>query len=310
MTTREDLQAVVDRFGPWNAHNIEVSPGVFTRDEVRPNPRIRQILQLVVDVNGSDDLSGLRVADLGCLEGAFAIELALHGAEVLGLEGRETNVARARFAAEALSLQRCTFVTDDVRNFSVERYGVFDVVLCLGLLYHLDAESVFDTLESIQACTRRALILDTHVSLRGGTVYRRGGRSYEGHLYREHRSQDTADQRQSREWASLDNSESFWPTRGALYDALAAVGYSSVLECHLPQSTVPARHRAQFVAFRGSPVDIRTVPEPATPPPPYVEAVEVGERAALAQWMQATRGLYSIGRQHTLRAITRLRRAP
>lgn len=310
MTTSNDLRAVVDRWGPWTAHNIEVAPGVFTRDETLPNPRLRQILQLVVDIVGSDDLSTLRVADLGCLEGAFAIEMALHGAEVLGLEGRDTNVSRARFAAEALSLNRCVFVQDDVRNFTVERYGTFDVVLCLGLLYHLDARSMFEVLESIHGCTTRALVLDTHVSLRGGVTYRRDGKTYEGHLYEEHRSEDTTDQRAAREWASLDNPESFWPTRAALYDALAAVGYSSVLECHMPQSTLPRPDRVQFVAFRGTPADIRTVAQPPAPLPPYVAALDTGERVALAEWLRATRVLASATRRYARTAVKRLHAGP
>jgi hypothetical protein len=36
-----------------------------------------------------------------------------------------------------MGLPNVEFVTDDVRNFSRERYGAFDVVICSGILYHL-----------------------------------------------------------------------------------------------------------------------------------------------------------------------------
>lgn len=271
MRTREQLETVIDQWGPWTAHNIELAPGLYTRPEngATPNPRLRQVLQLVSDIMGSEDLSGVRVADLGCLEGAFAIELALHGAEVVGIEGRESNVSRASFAASALSLKHCTFELDDARNFGKDKYGEFDVVLCLGLLYHLDAESVFGLLRAMYESARRAVLIDTHVSLIGGRVTRCGDKTYEGHLFREHSETDSAGDRQARQWASLDNSESFWLTRSSLFDALAEVGFSSVLECHLPQSTLMRADRIQLLAFKGAALDIRTVPQPALSLPPY-----------------------------------------
>ena len=42
------------------------------------------------------------------------------------------------------------------------KYGVFDVVFCCGLLYHLDAPRKFVDLMA-KAC-RRAAIIDTHVA--------------------------------------------------------------------------------------------------------------------------------------------------
>jgi len=230
----------------------------------KPNVRLRQVLQLTSDVVGAPDLRGVRIADLGCLEGGFAIELALHGAEVVGIEGREANVVRALFAAEALGLERCSFVQDDVRNFSAERYGRFDVILCLGLLYHLDLDSVLALLEAMCRCCRRAVIFDTHVTISAGTDLQSAGRSYAGQLRREHSSGDSRETIRSRQWASLDNLRSFWPTRSSLFDALADAGFSSVLECQLPQSGV-VLDRVQLVAFAGERLEVRAVPQVAAP---------------------------------------------
>ncbi len=72
-----------------------------------------------------------------------AVELARLGANVVGIEGREANLAKARFAKEALSLENPEFHQDDVRNLSKEKYGRFDVVLCLGILYHLNRQTFF-----------------------------------------------------------------------------------------------------------------------------------------------------------------------
>ena len=40
----------------------------------------------------------LRILDLACLEGQYAIEFAMQGAEVVGIEGREANIQKAIFA--------------------------------------------------------------------------------------------------------------------------------------------------------------------------------------------------------------------
>ena len=77
---------------------------------------------------------GLRILDLACLEGLFSLELAMQGARVVGVEIREGNLTKARFAAEALGVSGVEFVRDDVRNVDAGRYGRFDVILCSGIL--------------------------------------------------------------------------------------------------------------------------------------------------------------------------------
>lgn len=44
----------------------------------------------------------LRILDLGGLEGIYSLEFACHGAEVVSIEGRESNNAHSRFAAQVL----------------------------------------------------------------------------------------------------------------------------------------------------------------------------------------------------------------
>lgn len=40
------------------------------------------------------DFKNLRILDLACLEGHYAIEFAMQGATVVGIEGRESNVQK------------------------------------------------------------------------------------------------------------------------------------------------------------------------------------------------------------------------
>ena len=159
-------QEVATRWGPWTAHNVHLGHGVFT---IGPDPtgeevKARRYLQLISDLVPVP-FERMRVADLGCLEGLYGVEFALRGASVIGLEGRRQNIERARFAKDVLGLDRLELIQDDVRNFTIEAYGEFDAVLCTGLLYHLEADSVFELLANLRRMCRSLVIVDTHVSL-------------------------------------------------------------------------------------------------------------------------------------------------
>src|SRR5437763_10270056 len=95
--TTPALEHAIRSYGPWTASNMEVGSGIYTRPDDDPNSgddRVRMVGQFVCDILGVTELTGFRVADLGCLEGAHAVELALQGAEVVGVEGRGSNLGR------------------------------------------------------------------------------------------------------------------------------------------------------------------------------------------------------------------------
>ena len=187
--------------------------GVFTRGSrlYGDEYRVRRVVQVVADLAGRP-FDQLRALDLACLEGLYSIELGRRGSKVVGIEGRAAGVAKADFAKEALQLERVSFVHDDVRNLSRERYGEFDVVLCIGILYHLDAPDVFELLARIgEVCTRLAVV-DTHVALTGRSEREHGGHVYRGLSYVEHSAATPQETRERASWASLDNPASFWLT--------------------------------------------------------------------------------------------------
>lgn len=258
---RRRRQEVVERFGPWTAHNIQLRDDLYTigpqlvGDEVK----LRRITQVVADVAGRP-LSDLRVLDLGSLEGLYAIELARHGARAVAVEIREANIEKMRFAKEALALDNFEIVADDVRNLSAEKYGHFDVVLCLGLLYHLDAPDVFHFTERVAEVCRRAAVLDTHVSLVDEVSHTFGGEQYWGSDFREHGEEETDEERKQKLWASADNPKSFWLTKPSLNNLLARVGFTSVYECHNPPEADKPADRVTLVALKGERAELLSAP--------------------------------------------------
>jgi SAM-dependent methyltransferase len=251
--------AIVSRYGEWTDHNIQLADGLYTMESRPVSPKWRRVLQAVADVAGQP-LDTLRILDLACLEGQYAIEFARHGAKAVGIEGREGNIAKARFAKEALGLDNLELHQDDVRNLSVEKYGEFDVVLCLGLLYHLDAPDVFDFMARISAVCRRFTVIDTYVSLADKERYVYGGHTYWGRGYFEHESDTSRDERLKDAWASLDNPRSVWLTRPSLVNLLTHVGFTSTYECHTPAEPNKFKDRLTLVGIKGQPQRLLNVP--------------------------------------------------
>lgn len=245
-------QAVIDAHGPWGSHNVALPFGLFT---IGPEPkgdnyRVAKFLQLISDSLGRP-FSELRILDLGCGEGLYALEFAQHGAEVVGIEGRIPSLAKAEFCRDVLGLDKLSFVQDDVRLASLERYGAFDVVLCSGILYHLDQPAVFDFLKAIQRMCRGVCIIDARIAVTSEVEVFYDGRSYRGSTYREHAPGLTPEQKQADMGASLDNDESFWITRHDLTNALMNLGFSSVLECLAPVPWMLRKDRVTLLAHAG-----------------------------------------------------------
>lgn len=83
------------------------------------------------------DLRGARALDIGCNAGFYSFELARRGADVLAVDVDEHYLRQARWAAGELGLM------DSIEFRRMDVYqlaglaGPFDVVLFLGVLYHL-----------------------------------------------------------------------------------------------------------------------------------------------------------------------------
>ncbi len=116
-------------------------------------PRIRRFVRGVADL-ACRPLNTLRLLALGPLEGSFSLEFALHGAQVLAMEGREANLEKVLFARDVFGLKNLELVRDDIRNLRREKHGVFDVVICSGVLYHLDAPSQVPFLRAGGSCAK------------------------------------------------------------------------------------------------------------------------------------------------------------
>lgn len=157
------------------------------------------------------DLDGLRVLDLACCHGAFATAFAEVGADVLGIEARQENLDHAPPSSVRYEL-------GDVRDLSAAKHGTHDVTLCLGILYHLDAEDALALLTAMREVTDRFAVIDTHVGLERSVVTV-AGRMFRGFWYQEAPTEPRA---------AIGNSRSWWFADGSLDDALRATGWTGI----------------------------------------------------------------------------------
>jgi hypothetical protein len=256
---RESLRNFIENEGAFTAFSVHLGEDVYTREGTGPDRRLRCFVQAVADLAGKP-LDQLRVLDLACLEGHYAIEFALHGAQAVGIEIREANINKALFLKEQLELDRVEFYRDDVRSLSEEKYGRFDVVLCAGLLYHLDSPAIFDFLHQVSGVCDRLAIFETFVSLEPviSQVYK--GKTYWGNHYIEHQETDSAEQRYKNLWASIDNTRSFWFTKPSLCNALDHAGFTSVYVQLNPSLEKHPLDRHTFIAIKGQTVRVLSHP--------------------------------------------------
>jgi predicted RNA methylase len=249
-----DMATIVRKHGPWSAMSIRLSDTEHTRAPA-VDYRLKRLLQTAEDTVGKP-LSECRVLDLACLEGHYGLEFALHGAEVVAIEIREANLAKAAYAAERLKLDNFSLYQDDVRNLTRERYGVFDIVICSGILYHLAARDARDLVRNAFDCCSRISLFDTYVALRRDQEIEIDGRRHYGLAYKEHPSGASAKEKEVDLWASIDNEESFWFTHESLVNIFAEAGFTSCMDVALPTHPELTFDRRTYLAIRGRPSSI------------------------------------------------------
>jgi len=111
-------------------HRVEVLPGVFT-------PGTNDSYAVLAKLQLPADLTGLRVLDIGARDGFFSLVCEQRGArEVVAIDHEPVENTGFPVLREIFN-SRVKYFTENVYNLSVQNYGKFDVVLCLGLLYHL-----------------------------------------------------------------------------------------------------------------------------------------------------------------------------
>lgn len=208
-------------------HQIDLGSGVIT-------PGLDDSAGKLLRVKIPENLDGMSVLDIGAWNGFFSFESERRGASrVLAtdsfvwrspvLKGKE-GFALAR---EVLN-SKVEDMEIDVMELSPEKIGSWDLVLCLGVLYHLRHPLL--ALERVSSVTGKQLILETVVELfsedKPAMVF------YPG--------------------TELANDPTNWwgPNQLAVIAMLKDVGFSKVELASLEDNPIPGIGRATFHAWK------------------------------------------------------------
>lgn len=170
--TDDAIRAAFAKFDLWHyAYEFEGglsfaaahhNPGPHTNDPKRPLQRFRHFIPPLVQACGGS-LAGKRVLDIACNSGFWSLQCALLGAEVVGFDSRQELIDQADLLKSIVGLSNVEFKVLDFWNMSPQALGgTFDVVLNLGILYHLPKP--LQALELTKAVARERILLDTAVN--------------------------------------------------------------------------------------------------------------------------------------------------
>jgi FkbM family methyltransferase len=224
--------------------------------------------------------------DAGCGVGFFSQVLAECGLNVCGFDGRGENVAEARRRFPQIPFER-----GDIEDRSILEVGRFDLVLCFGLLYHL--ENPLLAIRNLRGLTEKCLLLESMCLPDGKNSM----------LLRDEPDQE--DQSLSK--------MSCYPSESSLVKMLYGAGFAMVYRIiPLPdhkdfrETAEHARRRTVLLASVG-PIDIagfRLIPEPQETEDPWAK-----KRAATATLTRRVgRFLASPTRKKYITLANRIRR--
>jgi hypothetical protein len=161
----EKLRAELPRYGKW-AYPFELPGGIVTPlfvDWLAEShaTRSRIVFSRLEELYG-ERWPQIDCLDIACNEGYYGMEVSRRGARrVVSFDARAVNIQKAEFVKRQLGLKRISFHQLDLLQLTPERFGTFDLTLCLGLLYHLD--NPMDAIRRVRAVTKELCVIDTQV---------------------------------------------------------------------------------------------------------------------------------------------------
>ncbi len=255
----EEIQEKIASFSRWH-YQFDLRGNItpIVRQDVinRHQQRKRYFFDPLVKFLGGS-LAGKRVLDLGCNAGFWSLHAVLQGcAQVVGIDGRQMHIDQANFVFEVNEIDktRYSFHTGNLFTMDIQSFGEFDIVFCLGLMYHVSKPVAL--LEIISGCNTDLLIIDTDITLSGQSQF---SVSHESIEY---------------EHNAVDYELVLQPSRQAVVDVVSQFGYSSIIlkpqfENYEGSESYRAGYRRAFVCSKHS--DLSRFPgetEPVELPPP------------------------------------------
>ena len=121
-----------------------------------------QMLESYLERSLGPDKANLSALDLASHQGWFAYNMARSGfSSVLGVDARQSHVDDSTLISRIYEMDHLSFKQGDIHEQSSQQLGQFDVVLMLGLLYHL--ENPVGALRVCRELCKNICIIETQI---------------------------------------------------------------------------------------------------------------------------------------------------
>jgi tRNA (mo5U34)-methyltransferase len=147
----EEARALVGSISHWH-HRFEIFPGITTPGTYDPSFLLRKMKL-------PEELHGKRVLDIGASDGFFTLELARRGARVVAIDYRSKD-SHGFGVMEKLNGVDIEYHQMNLYNLSAEKFGQFDIIVFMGVLYHLP--DMLRALAKVRELSVGTMFLETH----------------------------------------------------------------------------------------------------------------------------------------------------
>ncbi len=203
-----DLQKAFEELKPWIT-KFTINGIAYGGDfDALNDIRVNQFFRVFPDAH--------TILELGSLEGGhtFALSKSPGVKRVVGVEGRQSNIQKARCVQKLLDIHNVEFITGNLEELKLSLLGTFDAVFCVGVLYHLPTP--WDLIKEISGLSKK-LFIWTHYA--NETKADKTVGAYRGIIYKEFGLDDAL---------SGMSPESFWPTLDSLKEMHTEYGFTKI----------------------------------------------------------------------------------
>lgn len=121
--------------------------------------RLKKLLSIIDSF--IPDSKNLRAIDFASHQGYFTLELSKYFKDVLGIEVRTDSLEQAKQMCELNQSKNISFLQADLTKLDSNEVAQADLVLCYGLLYHLEAPIQVLRLASQLTC--KHILIETQI---------------------------------------------------------------------------------------------------------------------------------------------------
>ena len=156
--------------GGLNFKSRHLDADSLSDEEARPLQRFNHFMPYLLEAIGGS-LEGKRVLDIACNFGFSSLQCALRGAEVVGFDARQQMIDQANAIKAVVGANSAHYRVLDFWSMTPAALGgTFDVVLNLGILYHLPAP--LEALRLTKLMSHDVVLLDTSIDASRESILR------------------------------------------------------------------------------------------------------------------------------------------